>query len=65
MSEAIVKPKVEGARKSRQVFKAGGQPTKKEFMTKVLGLESQTFNIGNAKYAAKYRSGGAHSKIIL
>ena len=30
-------------------------PIKKEFVTKVLGLESHTFDIGNAKYAAKYK----------
>ncbi len=30
-------------------------PTKKEFSTKVLGLETHTFDIGNAKYAAKYK----------
>jgi hypothetical protein len=27
----------------------------KEFLPKVLGLESHTFNIGNAKYAAEYQ----------
>ncbi len=27
----------------------------KEFVTKVLGLESHTFDIGNVKYAAKYK----------
>jgi hypothetical protein len=30
-------------------------PTKTEFATKVLGLESHTFDIGNAKYVAKYK----------
>ena len=55
MSEAIIKPKVEGAKKFRRAFKAGGQPTKKEFVTKVLGLKSHTFDIGNPKYAAKYK----------
>ncbi len=30
-------------------------PTKKEFSKKVLGLETHTFDIGNAKYAAKYK----------
>jgi hypothetical protein len=29
--------------------------TKKEFVTRVVGLETHTFNIGNAKYAAKYQ----------
>ena len=32
-----------------------GQPSKKELVTKVFGLESHTFDIGNAKYAAKYK----------
>jgi hypothetical protein len=53
MSEA--KPKIEGPKKFRQPMRAAGQPTKKEFVTKVLGLEIHTFDIGNAKYAAKYK----------
>ena len=36
-------------------MRAVGQPTKKEFVMKVLGLEGHTFNIGNVKYAAKYK----------
>ncbi len=52
MSEA--KPKIEGAKKFCRPARAMG-PTKKEFVTKVLGLESHTFNIGNTKYAAKYK----------
>ena len=48
-------PKIEGAKKFRRPMRAAGQPTKKEFVMKVLGLESHTFNIGNAKYAAKYK----------
>ncbi len=52
MSEA--KPKIEWAKKSRRPARAAG-PTKKEFVTKILGLESHTFDIGNAKYAAKYK----------
>ena len=54
MSEEA-KPKIEGAKKFRRPMRAAGQPTKKEFVTKVLGLESHTFDIGNAKYAAKYK----------
>jgi hypothetical protein len=50
LSEAT--PKIKGAKKFRRPAKAVG-PTKKEFITKVLGLKSHTFNIGNAKYAAK------------
>ncbi len=49
------KPKIEGAKKFRRPMRAAGQPTKKEFVTKVLGLESHTFDIGNAKYAVKYK----------
>ncbi len=41
MSEEA-KPKIEGAKKFRQPMRAVGQPTKKEFVTKVLGLESLT-----------------------
>ena len=52
ISEA--KPKIEGAKKFRRPIKAAG-PIKKEFVTKVLGLESHTFNMGNAKYATKYK----------
>jgi hypothetical protein len=52
MSKA--KPKFEGAKKFRRPPRAAG-PTKNEFVTKVLGLESHTFNIGNAKYVAKYK----------
>ena len=36
-------------------MRAAGQPTKKEFVMKVLGLKSHTFDIGNTKYAAKYK----------
>ncbi len=54
MSEA--KPKIEGAKKFHRPMRAAGWPTKKEFVTKVLGLESHTFDIGNAKYAAKYKN---------
>jgi hypothetical protein len=52
ISEA--KPKIEGAKKFCRPARAAG-PTKKEFVTKVLGLKSHTFDIGNAKYAAKYK----------
>jgi hypothetical protein len=53
MSEA--KPKIEGSKKFHWPMRAAGQPAKKEFVTKVLGLESHTFDIGNVKYAAKYK----------
>ena len=52
MSEAT--PKIEGAKKFRRSTRAAG-PIKKEFVTKVLGLEGHTFDIGNAKYVAKYK----------
>ena len=51
MSEAT--PKIEVAKKFRRPTRAAG-PIKKEFVTKVLGLESHTFDIGNPKYVAKY-----------
>jgi len=49
------KPKIEGAKKFRRPMRAARQPTKKVFVTNVLGLESHTFDIGNVKYAAKYK----------
>jgi hypothetical protein len=52
MSEAT--PKIEGAKKFRRSTKAA-RPIKKEFVTKVLGLEGHTFDIGNTKYVAKYK----------
>ena len=52
MSE--VKPKIEVAKKYRRPTRAV-EPIKKEFSTKVLGLECHTFDIGNAKYVAKYK----------
>jgi hypothetical protein len=30
-------------------------PTRKEYMTKVVGLESHTFDIGHARFVAKYQ----------
>ena len=52
MTEAT--PKIEGAKKFHRSTRAAGL-IKKEFITKVLGLESHTFDIGNVKYAAKYK----------
>ena len=52
MSEAT--PKVDGAKKFRRPTRAAG-PIKKDFVTKVLVLESHTFDIGNMKYTAKYK----------
>ena len=53
MKMSETNPKIEGKRPRRPTRAPG--PTKKEFMTKVLGLESHTFDIGNAKYVAKYK----------
>ena len=47
------KPKIEGAKKFRMPARATAPL--KEFSAKVLGLESHTFDIGNAKYVAKYK----------
>ncbi len=48
------KPKIEGKRHSRRPARNAG-PARKELLTRVLGLESPTFDIVNAKYAAKYQ----------
>jgi hypothetical protein len=52
----VLPPKVEGGGK-RNFQKGAGMrnagPTRKEYATKVVGLESHTFNIGHAKFAAK------------
>jgi hypothetical protein len=50
-----IKPKIEGKHHSRRPARNAG-PARKEFLTKVLGLESHTFNIENdAKYVVKYQ----------
>ena len=54
------KPKVDGKRPGRP-FRRGH--TKKEFETKVVGLEAHTSSIGHAKYAAKFVS--SCNEIIL
>jgi hypothetical protein len=48
------KPKIEGKGHSRRPAR-NVRPARKEFLNKVLGLESHTFDIGNAKYTAKYQ----------
>jgi hypothetical protein len=48
------KPKIEGKCHSRWPARNAGS-ARKEFLTKVLGLESHTFDIGNTKYAAMYQ----------
>jgi hypothetical protein len=55
---SVLLPKVEGGRKRNFQKGAGARnagPTRKEYMTKVVGLESHTFDIGHAKFAAKYQ----------
>ncbi len=51
-------PKVKGGGK-RNFQKGTGarntRPTRKEYVTKVVGLESHTFDIGHEKFAAKYQ----------
>ena len=49
-----VKRLIEGSKKFCRPARAAG-PAKKEFVTKVLRLSSHTFDIGNVKYAAKYK----------
>ncbi len=47
---------MEGIKKNfhcRSARNAG--PARKEFITKVAGLKNHTFDVGNAKYAAKYQ----------
>ena len=43
------KPKVEGKKPRRPT-----KPQKKEYTTRMVGLEEDTFDIGHPKYAAKY-----------
>jgi hypothetical protein len=55
---SVLPPKVEGGGKRN--FKKGASarnagPTRKEYVMKVVGLESHTFDIGHAKFAAKYQ----------
>jgi hypothetical protein len=43
-----------GAKKFRRPMRAARPQIKKELVTKVLGLENHTFDIGNVKCASKY-----------
>ena len=52
--ELKVIPKIEGAKKFRRPIRAAGPQMKKDLVTKVLGLENDTFDIGNMKYVSKY-----------
>jgi hypothetical protein len=54
----VLPPKVKGGGKRNFRKGAGARnagPTRKEYKTKVVGLESHTFDIGHAKFAAKYQ----------
>ncbi len=44
------KPKVEGRK-----FRRPTKPIKREFLSTTQGLEKHTFDVGNAKYAAKFQ----------
>ncbi len=51
-------PKVKGGGKRNFQKGAGARnvgPTRKEYVMKAVGLESHTFDIGHAKFAAKYQ----------
>ncbi len=48
-------PKVEGKKNFPRKPARYVGPAKKEFVTKVVGLESHTFDVGDVKFAAKYR----------
>ncbi len=45
--------KVEGKKAQKLTNRSG--PIRKEYTSKVVGLESHIFDIGNAKYAAKFQ----------
>jgi hypothetical protein len=54
----VLPPKVEGGGKRNFRKGAGARnagPTRKEYVTKVVGLESNTFDIGHVKFTAKYQ----------
>ena len=51
-------PKIKGGGKRNFQKGAGARnagPTRKEYVTKVVGLESHTFDIGHAKFVARYQ----------
>jgi hypothetical protein len=54
----VLPPKVEGGGKRNFQKGAGARnagPTRKEYVTKVVGLKSHTFDIGHEKFADKYQ----------
>jgi hypothetical protein len=55
---SVLPPKVEGGGKRNFQKSAGARnagPTRKEYVMKVVGLESHTFDVGHAKFASKYQ----------
>ncbi len=48
-------PKIEGKKNFNRKSARHAGLAKKEFVSKVVGLESHTFDVGEAKYAAKYQ----------
>jgi hypothetical protein len=51
----VVAPKIEGKKNFNRKPARHAGLAKKEFVSKVVGLESHTFDVGEAKYAAKYQ----------
>jgi hypothetical protein len=49
------KPKIERKRRFCGRFARNKGPTKKEFIKKVVGLETHTFDIQNVKYMEKFQ----------
>jgi hypothetical protein len=48
-------PKIEGKKNFNRKPARHAGLAKKDFVSKVVGLESHTFDVGEAKYAAKYQ----------
>ena len=54
-SPTVAKPKVDGGKKNRRRYGNSEGTSRKEFTTKVVGIEEHTFDIGSPKYAAKFQ----------
>ncbi len=50
-------PRVEGQQLGKKTFRRQGNKTmvKKEFVSTNIGVETSMFDVGHAKYAAKYQ----------
>jgi hypothetical protein len=48
------KPKVEGSGRPRKHNRGNQRESRKEYKSEVAGLETHTFDVGAAKYAAKF-----------